>query len=84
MGYSDTATNSNKKEVSIDLLQYTDTYTLFFFFSNMNKQIIFTKKILPKDLLTTFDQSRQEKMSNEIKNWWADFKDLEHDIEKNS
>jgi len=84
VGYSDTATNSNKKEVSIDLLQYTDTYTLFFFFSNMNKQIIFTKKILPKDLLTTFDQSRQEKMSNEIKNWWADFKDLEHDIEKNS
>lgn len=58
--------------------------TFFFLFSNNDKQIIINKKILPKDLLTTFDQSRQEKMSNEIKNWWADFKDLEHDIEKNS
>jgi hypothetical protein len=56
--------------------------TFFFLFSNNDKQIIINKKILPKDLLTTFDQSRQEKMSNELKNWWADFKELEHDIEK--
>ena len=39
------------------------------------------KKFLPKDLLTTFDQGSRGKMSDEVKNWWNDFKDLEHDIE---
>ena len=40
------------------------------------------KKSLPQDLLTTFDQSRRGEMLNEVKKWWNDFKDLEHDIEE--